>query len=93
MMGNHARAWSMDQQLSDEYFDIPDNDTYHVLDEIATDMPHVESEKAMEIWYPNIFNYLESPTCLRSMESYLPPWILPNQTFKYIEKEEEEIVP
>ncbi|CAF3334416.1 unnamed protein product, partial [Rotaria sp. Silwood2] len=68
MIGNHNQAWSIYRQLSDEYFDIPDNDTYHVFEEIATGIPYIESEKAMEVWYPNIFDYLEY-VCVRCQET------------------------
>jgi tetratricopeptide (TPR) repeat protein len=59
MMGNNAEAWSIYRQLLNEYIEYPNNDHFYVFSEIATDMPHVETEKSMEIWYLNIFNYLE----------------------------------
>ena len=59
MMGNNAEAWSIYRQLLNEYIKFPDQDDFNVFSEIATEMPHVETEKSMEIWYPNIFGYLE----------------------------------
>lgn len=59
MMGNNAEAWSIYRQLLNEYIEYPDKDNFNVFFEIATDMPDVETEKSMEIWYPNIFNYIE----------------------------------
>ena len=45
--------------LNEEYVKCPDEDNFNIFCEIATDMPSVENEKAMEIWYPNVFSYLE----------------------------------
>ncbi len=59
MMGLHAEAWSIYRELLNEYVKLPDEDTFNIFSEIATDMPFVETEKSMEIWYPNVFSYLE----------------------------------
>ena len=50
---------SIYRQLLTEYIEYPVKDNFNVFYEIATDMPHVETEKSMEIWYPNMFNYIE----------------------------------
>ncbi|CAF1308912.1 unnamed protein product [Adineta ricciae] len=59
MIGQYARTWSIYQELLDECIQSPDKDNFNIFSQIATDIPDVESEHAMEIWYPNIFNYLE----------------------------------
>ncbi|UJR06970.1 hypothetical protein I4U23_011258 [Adineta vaga] len=59
MMGQYAQTWSIYRELLDECFDGPDKDNFDIFTHIATDLPYIESERAMEIWYPNVFNYLE----------------------------------
>ena len=59
MMDQYALAWSIYRDLLNECLDVPEKDEYNVFSEIATDMPYVESESAMEVWYPNVFGYLE----------------------------------
>lgn len=58
-MGLNAQTWSIYRELLNEYVKFPDEDNFNVFSDIATDMPFVETEKSMEIWYPNILSYLE----------------------------------
>ena len=59
MMGRYAQTWSIYRELLNDSIQLPDQDTFNIFSEIATDMPYVETEKSMEIWYPTVFHYLE----------------------------------